>query len=300
MNNHIKEQQVELSHIIHRHCENDGVHFTGIPQLYFIRSSFKSTRIHTIHEPALCIVAQGEKIVVLAQDRYQYDASHYLVVSFDLPISGEIITATPESPYLCLRLDFEQKQIVDLMMNTDQALSKKSNSKPGLFVNQTKAEMFEAVLRLVRLLDTPKDIPVLAPLMIQEILYRLLEDDNSDSIKQIAIVGGHGQKIAQVINRIKQDFTKALSMEELALSINMSSSSLHDHFKRVTKLSPLQYQKQLRLQEARRLILSSETDAATAGFRVGYESPSQFSREYSRLFGQPPMKDLKRYLSAKK
>ncbi|GAF20727.1 transcriptional regulator, AraC family [Bacillus sp. JCM 19047] len=173
---------------------------------------------------------------------------------------------------MCLRLDFEQKQIVDLMMNTDQALSKKSNSKPGLFVNQTKAEMFEAVLRLVRLLDTPKDIPVLAPLMIQEILYRLLEDDNSDSIKQIAIVGGHGQKIAQVINRIKQDFTKALSMEELALSINMSSSSLHDHFKRVTKLSPLQYQKQLRLQEARRLILSSETDAATAGFRVGYES----------------------------
>jgi AraC-like DNA-binding protein len=239
-------------------------------------------------------VAQGTKLVMLAQDGYQYDPAHYLVVSVDLPISGEIIQAIPEYPYLCLRLDFDPKKIFDIIKETDQKSSKKGDSKQGLFVSKKNSFLLDAVLRLVRLLDVPQDIPVLTPLVIREILYRILQDEQGDSVKQIAMIGSHAQRIAKVIHLIKRDFAKPLRIEELALTANISSSSLHHHFKQVTKMTPLQYQKQLRLQEARRLMLSEVADAANAGFQVGYESPSQFSRDYSRMFGLPPISDIKR------
>jgi AraC-like DNA-binding protein len=294
MDNRVMEQQKELAGHIERFCYDDGVHSTAISSLHFIRASHKSEPIHSIHEPALCIVAQGTKLVMLAQDGYQYDPAHYLVVSVNLPISGEIIQATSESPYLCLRLDFDPKQIFDIIKESNQTTSKKGDSQRGLFVSKMNSLLLDAVLRLVRLLDTPEDIPLLAPLVIREILYRILQDEQGDSVKQIAMIGSHAQRIAKVIHLIKQDFAKPLRIEELALTANMSSSSLHHHFKQVTRLSPLQYQKQLRLQEARRLLLSEVADAANAGFQVGYESPSQFSREYSRMFGLPPISDIKR------
>eukprot|EP00130_Batrachochytrium_dendrobatidis_P008298 XP_006683173.1 hypothetical protein BATDEDRAFT_92940 [Batrachochytrium dendrobatidis JAM81] len=234
---------------------------------------------------------------MLAQDSYTYDPAHYLVVSLSLPISGEIIQATPESPYLCLRLDFDPKQIFDIIKESDQTTEEKGDSKRGLYISKMDTFLIDAVLRLVNLLDTPKDIPILAPLVIREILYRILQDEQADPIKKIAMIGSHTQRIAKVINLIKHDFAKPLRIEKLALTANMSSSSLHYHFKQVTRLSPLQYQKQLRLQEARRLMLSKAVDAADAGFQVGYESPSQFSREYSRMFGLPPISDIKRFLS---
>jgi transcriptional regulator GlxA family with amidase domain len=196
---------------------------------------------------------------------------------------------------LCLRLDFDPKQIFDIIKEINQTTSKKGDSQRGLFVSKMNSSLLDAVLRLVRLLDTPGDIPVLAPLVIREILYRILQDEQGDSVKQIAMIGSHTHRIAKVIQLIKQDFAKPLRIEELALTANMSSSSLHHHFKQVTRLSPLQYQKQLRLQEARRLMLSEVADAANAGFQVGYESPSQFSREYSRMFGLPPISDIKRF-----
>ncbi len=168
------------------------------------------------------------------------------------------------------------------------------DSRRGLLVNKTNSLLLDAVLRLVRLLDTPQDIPVLSPLIIREILYRILQDEQGDLISQFAIIGSHAQGIAKAIRLISQDFSKPLRIEELAKEVNMSSSALHNQFKKVTAMSPLQYQKLIRLQEARRLLLSETSEAATVGFQVGYESPSQFSREYARMFGLPPISDVKR------
>ncbi|MEC2056621.1 AraC family transcriptional regulator [Peribacillus psychrosaccharolyticus] len=290
----VMSQQNELAQYIERYCHEDGVHSTTISSLHFIRASHKSAPIHSVHQPALCIVAQGKKLVMLAQDRYQYDPAHYLVISVDLPVSGEIIQAEPENPYLCLRLDFEPKQILDIVMETDSSTNEEGDSQRGLFVSRMNSFLLDAVLRLVRLLDTPDDLPILAPLVIREILYRVLQGEQGDSVRQIAMIGSHAQRIAKVIQLIKQDFAMPLRIEELAFTANMSSSSLHHHFKQVTRLSPLQYQKQLRLQAARHLMFSKAADAADAGFQVGYESPSQFSREYARMFGLPPISDIKR------
>ncbi|MFC4402921.1 AraC family transcriptional regulator [Gracilibacillus xinjiangensis] len=290
------DQQNELAQRIERFCEEDGIHPTAIPSLHFIRASDRSDPIHSIHEPAICIVAQGSKLVMLAQDVYQYDPAHYLVVSIDLPITGEIIEATPDKPYLCLRLDFEPQQIFNIISASEQTFAEKTESKPGLFVNKMQSSLLDPVLRLVQLLDTPEDLAILSPLIIREILYRILQDKQGDSVKQIAVTGGPAQRIGEVIEHIKKDYDKTLRIEELAKTANMSASSLHYHFKKVTRLSPIQYQKQLRLQEARRLMLLGELDAANAGFSVGYESPSQFSREYSRMFGMPPVKDINRII----
>jgi AraC-like DNA-binding protein len=286
--------QKELAQLMEKFCDEDGTHSTAIPSLHFIRASNKTEPLYTIHEPALCIVAQGSKLVMLVQESYHYDPSHYLVVSVDLPISGQVIQATPLSPYLCLRLDLDPNQIFDMIRESDQAESPKQNSQRGLFISKTNSSLLDAVVRLVRLLDNPPDIPVLAPLVIREIFYRILNGEQGNSVKQMAMIGSQAQRITKVIHLIKRDFAEPLRIENLANTVNMSSSSLHHHFKEVTAMSPLQYQKQLRLQEARRLMLSGMADAANAGFQVGYESPSQFSREYSRMFGLPPISDIKR------
>lgn len=287
-------QQKELAQLIDRFTENDGTYPTAIPSLHFIRASKQSEPIHAVHKPALCIVANGSKLVMLAEECYQYDPASYLVVSVDLPISGQIIQATSDSPYLCLRLDFEPNQILDIIRDSNQDWNNKGDSGRGLFINKTKLSLLESVLRLVRLLETPQDIPILAPLVIREIFYRILQDEQGDSLKQFALMGSRAQRIAKVIDLIKNDFVKPLRVEQLALAVNMSPSSLHHHFKDITAMSPLQFQKQIRLQEARRLLLSETMDAADAGFQVGYESPSHFSREYARMFGLPPMSDIKR------
>jgi AraC-like DNA-binding protein len=283
----------ELAKLIEKNSDEDGIHSTAIPSLHFIRSSQPSKPIHSVHEPALCIVAQGTKVVALAQESFQYGRCDYLVVSVDLPITGQVVQATEDSPYLCLRLDFDPGHVFDMISETDKILNKKSNSHRGLYVSKTNSSLLDAVVRLVRLLETPQDIPVLAPLMIREILYRILQGEQGDAVKQIALIGSHAQRIAKVIHVIKSDFAKPLRIEDLAKIANMSSSTFHHHFKEVTGLSPLQYQKQLRLQEARRLLLSGSSEAAEVGFLVGYESPSQFSREYSRMFGLPPISDVK-------
>jgi AraC-like DNA-binding protein len=287
-------QQKELAQLIEHFTGEDGLHSTAIPALRLIRASKQSQPIYAVHTPVLCIVAQGRKLVVLAQERYYYDPSQYLVISVDLPISGQVLQATPACPHLCLLLDFYPEQIFDILKESDPEWRKKGDSQRGLFVSNSKASLLDATIRLVRLLDTPQDIPILAPLIIREILYKILQDEQGDTVKQIAIVSSRVYHIAEVIRLIKQDFAKPLRIDDLAATVNMGISSLHQHFKKVTAMSPLQYQKQLRLHEARRLLLSGTTDAANAGFQVGYESPSQFSREYSRMFGLPPISDMKR------
>jgi AraC-like DNA-binding protein len=286
--------QNELAGYIEKYTGTDGTHATPIPDLSFIRASNESEMIHSIHEPALCIVAQGRKLIMLAQECYFYGPSSYLVVSLELPISGQVIQASPERPYLCLRLDWDRHQIFDLLKSCQETRPKKSDSKKALFVSPMNQALLDAVVRLVRLLDTPEDIPVLAPLITKEILYRILQEEQGQSLKQFAVSGSHAQRIAAAAQLIEQDYNQPLHIAKLSAAVNMSPSSLHHHFKEITAMSPLQYQKQIRLQEARRLLLSETSEAADAGFQVGYESPTQFNREYARMFGLPPIRDIKR------
>jgi len=238
-------------------------------------------------------MAQGSKRVILGDEAFIYDPSCYLVASVDLPVVGEVLEATAERPYLCVMLRLDLKVIASLLLQADLPPPAAAPTR-GLYLTKMSASMAEAVLRLLRLLDTPEDIAALAPLAECEILYRLLKSEEGWRLHQMLTAHSQARRIAKAIKWIKTHFAEPLRVEDVADQASMSPSSFHEHFKAVTAMSPLQYQKQLRLQEARRLLLSETLDAATVGHRVGYESPSQFSREYSRMFGTPPATDSKR------
>ena len=288
-------QVQELAALIARFAPTDGVHDTAIPRLKVVRLSQPSEPMHGLHEPALCIIAQGAKQVILGDQIYRYDAAHCLVVSLDLPVIGQVIEATPEEPYLCVKLELDPAAIGALMLETAPSVEREVAPGPGMVVGTLTPALRDAVIRLTGLLASPADIPVLAPLVEREILYRLLISEQAARLRQIAVAESKLQQVNRAIGWIKRNYRKPFSVEIVAAEARMSPSALHQHFKAVTAMSPLQYQKQLRLQEARRLILANARDAASAGFEVGYESPSQFSREYSRLFGAPPLRDVARF-----
>jgi AraC-like DNA-binding protein len=287
--------RAELAALIDRLTVIDGAHQTAIPRLMLGRASQMQHPVHAIHEPAFCVLAQGSKRVLLGDEVYVYDSSQYLVVAQNLPVSGQVVDATPEAPYLGLRLSFDVKDIAALALELKLGKTlQKQESQRGIFTGELSTALLEPVLRLTKLLESPDDVPALAPLVTREILYRLLKSPDGWRLAQMAMADGHSQRIAQVISVLSQRFQQPLRVEELAQEVHMSVSSLHHHFKEVTAMSPLQFQKQLRLQESRRIMISEHVDAATAGHRVGYESQSQFNREYSRFFGLPPARDVKR------
>lgn len=278
----------------HTNGKEDGVHPTVIDKLEFTRQSYVSALLPDVCEPIVVIIVQGKKSVLLGEETYHYAMSQYLVVSVDLPLSAFVVEATPEQPYLGFKLNLDLRQLCDILAETRSIAKKKENSVKGLFVSNADIPLLDCALRLTRLLDTPQDIPILAPMIIREIYYRLLMGEQGEAVRQIATSGSTMQRIAEAIKLIKGNFTQLMRVEDLARNVSMSASSFHSHFKAVTSMSPLQYQKQLRLLEARRLMLAGDTDASSAAYRVGYESASQFSREYSRLFGAPPMGDIRR------
>jgi len=288
----------ELAALIERFAPTDGVHVTGIPRLMAVRLSQPSEPIHAVHEPALCVIAQGAKQVVLGDQLYRYDAASCLVVSLDLPVIGQVIEASPQQPYLCVKLALDPATIAALILETNPAADKAAAPGRGMALSPVTPALLDAVIRLTALLASPADIPVLAPLAEREILYRLLTGEQAPRLRQIALADSKLQQVNRAIGWIKRNYREAFSIEIVAAEARMSPSALHQHFKAVTAMSPLQYQKQLRLQEARRLILAKAQDAASAGFEVGYDSPSQFSREYSRLFGAPPRRDVARLRAA--
>ncbi len=290
----------ELAALVDRHTHDrgNGVHATQINQLEFIRESDTSATIRGVTEPILAIVVQGEKEALLNEETYWYGIAQYLVVSVDLPLSGRVIEATPAQPYLGFKLSLDPGQLCDIIAQTNSGTDKKENSVRGWFISDAEPPLIDCAIRLTQLLDTPQDIPFLAPMMMREIYYRLLVGEQGEAVRQIATSGSTMQRIAEVIKRIKADFTKPLRVEDLAEQANMSASSFHRHFKAVTSMSPLQYQKQLRLLEARHLMLAASADATHTAYQVGYESTSQFSREYARMFGAPPMKDIERLRTA--
>ncbi|MEO0538521.1 MAG: AraC family transcriptional regulator [Cyanobacteria bacterium P01_A01_bin.123] len=275
----------------HTDGRGNGLHPTAIAQLEFMRDD-ASTTICNVYEPALAIIVQGKKEILLGEETYHYGVAQYLVVSVELPVKGYIVEATPDKPYLGFLLKLSPLQLFDIVAQIQPRTGTKACSCRGLFVSDVDLPLIDCALRLTQLLDTPQDIPFLAPMIIREIYYRLLMGEQGEAIRQIVTSGSHMQRIAGVIELIKADFARSLRVEELAEQANMSASSFHRHFKAVTSMSPLQYQKQLRLLEARRLMLAEDADATHAAYQVGYESPSQFSREYSRMFGAPPIQDI--------
>jgi len=288
----IYNQQHELAKLIERYSEQDGVHPTAIPSLFLIRESMVTEPIARVNETSFCIILQGEKEVWLAEENFRYGPGHYIVASVDLPVTGQVIKASSDNPYLALKLEFTPNQILEVLSESDIRIGKKKNAKRAMFVSKVEPSLLDAVMRLARLLENPKHIAVLAPLFTKEILYWILQGPLGEALEQMAIEGSNGNRIRHIIEHIIHNYDHSFKIQELAEIANMSVASLHRNFKEVTAMSPIQFQKQIRLQEARRMLLADSTDIAYVAFQVGYESQSQFSREYSRMFGLPPREDL--------
>jgi AraC-like DNA-binding protein len=274
-------------------CTDQGEqHVTAVPGLSLFRRDEPTGPISGMYEPSICMVAQGAKRVLLGGDTYVYDAHHYLITSVHLPTVVQIITASREKPYLGLRLKLDQREISQLMVDSNLPPPRAQQSSRGMATGEVTLPLLTAFQRLIDLLTEQQDIAILAPIIQREIIYRLLVGDQGERLRQIASAGSQSHQIARAIDWLKGNFTRPLRIDDLASHVRMSTSTFHHHFRSMTALSPLQFQKQLRLREARRLMLAEQLDAATAAFQVGYESPSQFSREYNRLFGAPPLRDI--------
>jgi AraC-like DNA-binding protein len=288
------ERQQELSARVARLTPFDGTHQSAFPSLALTRGSVPTVCMPTVYQPCLAVVVQGRKRALLNDEVFHYDALNYLVVSVTLPAMGQVLEATPEHPYLSLRLNLDLEEIARLVLELGDRGPAAANADRGLFVARLDEPLLDAVLRMVKLLDTPEDVDVLAPVVQREIYYRLLRGELGSRLADLAQTEGGKHRIVRAIEWLKQHYAAPLRIEELADAVHMSPSALHHRFKAVTAMSPLQYQKHLRLHEARRLMFAGGIESATAGHRVGYESASQFSREYRRLFGAPPRSEIAR------
>lgn len=289
----------KLVNILSRHASRDGVTATVLPRVHLLRSTRATEPIQVLHRPAVCFVAQGRKQTLLGEHVFGYQPSQFLIISAELPVTGQILEASPEKPYLCFRLDLDPLLISGVIQDAWPEGIRDEQPHKGVAISDAPSELLDAVVRLASLLDVDRasDRHVLAPLAEREIIYRLLMGEQAQRMHQIAFAESKLSRINQAIAWIKENYAKALSVEDVAARVNMSTSSFHEHFRTITSMSPLQYQKQIRLQEARRLMLGQALDAATAAFTVGYLSPSQFSREYSRHFGLPPRQDIEKMRS---
>ena len=282
----------ELISLIGRHTPADGDHQTPIPMLSLFRWSSVSTLDCSVTRPSLIIAAQGTKRMILADHPFDYGRDHGLIAAMQLPVMARVTEATPDAPYLCLVYELDLVRIADLMAEMRLPAPRTMPEGKALSLCAVTAPLFDAALRLVRLLDEPEHIPMLAPLVERELLYRLLIGEQGMRLRHLTLGESQTFKIARAIDYLKRNYTQPLRIETLAGEVNMSVSSLHHHFKAATSMSPLQYQKQLRLYEARNIMLRQVSDITSAAYSVGYESPSQFSRDYSRLFGAPPSRAM--------
>lgn len=277
-----------LVEIIDRHTPEDGTYPSTLPGVTLIRASSPTMPMPVIYTPTLCLVAQGTKEARLGETTYRYNAENYLIASVELPVMGSVIEATEERPYLCLQLDLDMAELSELAICYPDPLTEAQDPPTGIMLNKTTPELLDAAVRLASLLDTPHDIDALAPLTLREILYRLLTGPQGNIIRHMAQAESRLNQIARAIIWIRTHFREACRIEQAASVAGMSRSTFHHHFKAVTNISPIAFRTHLRMQEARRLMVSDAVDAASAGFHVGYESPSQFSRDYVRIFGVSP------------
>jgi AraC-like DNA-binding protein len=289
----VQANREELVERLARAIRDDGT-VEPLPGLRLRRASVPTGLAHGVSAPSFCVVAQGSKELLLGNRRYRYDPAHYLIATTALPIASRVAEASPARPYLGLVLRLDPTLIGSVLVEAGHLAPRRQATVMAIDVSPLDAGLLDAVVRLVRLVDAPTEARFLVPLVMREIVYRLLLGAQGGRLQHIAALGGSTYRIAEAIERIRKDFDQPLRIEELAREFGMSVSSFHHHFRALTAMSPLQFQKQLRLQEARRLMLSEGLDAASAGYRVGYSNASHFTREYRRLFGAPPMRDIER------
>jgi AraC-like DNA-binding protein len=277
-----------LSQYMDANGGGDGLFITPIAGLGLMRASTESLPNPMIYRPALCVVAQGAKSIMLGEEVLEHREMQSLVVSVELPAIGKVIRASADQPFLAISLEFDAGVIRQVMDQLDDPPKPNVDSSLGAYVDHLDGPLADCVLRLIRLLGTPKAIPVIYPLLMREIYFWLLTGTNGDKVCAIALPNSHAQRVTEAIYLLRDDFTRSIRIEELAAAAKMSTSSFHQHFKTLTSMTPLQYQKHLRLLEARRLMLTEDANVMRAAYHVGYESPSQFSREYTRMFGMSP------------
>ena len=289
----MRADQEELAERIARATPSEGT-VEVQPGLHFRRCSRPTERLHSFTKPSFCVIAQGSKELVVGDDHFRYDPAHYMISTVELPMIGQIVEASPERPYLGFWLVLEPSVVTSVMVESGAVQRGDGSGLKSVDVSALDGNLLDATLRLVRLVDAPAEYRVLAPLVIREIVYRLLTGAQAGRLRHLATFGGHAHRMVRAVEKFRMNFNKPLRIEEVARELGMSVSGFHAHFRAVTAMSPLQFQKQLRLQEARRLMLSEDLDAAEAGYRVGYDDASHFNREYKRHFGEPPMRDVGR------
>ena len=265
---------------------------TSIPNFSVFRANEPTQTSSLVYVPSVCVVVQGEKHIVLGEDSFTYNSERFLLAAIDLPTIVQITEASHEKPFLGMKLNLDQRELSNLMIENRLPVPKPHQTSRGMATGGMSQQLLEAFKRLLDLLGQPEDIPVMAPLIQREIYYRLLTGEQGTRLRQMVSAGTQSSQIGQAIQWLRTNFSLPLRIEDLAAQASMSKSTFHQHFRELTAMSPLQYQKNLRLNEARRLMLLEHMDASSAAFQVGYESPSQFSREYSRLFGAPPSRDI--------
>jgi AraC-like DNA-binding protein len=294
---HAQTHKQELVERVTRVIRDDG-RVEALPGLFLNRSSIPTKPAHGVSEPSFCVIAQGSKEIFVGKERYQYDPDHYLLTTVELPVVSQVLEASKERPYLGVRVQLDPTIVGAVLVEANLPIQPEHGDVKAVDTSRLDASLLDAVVRLVRLLDSPTEARVLAPLVIREIIARLLLGAQGARLRHIAVLGGYTHHIAKAVDLLRQDFTAPLRMERIAQALGMSVSGFHHQFKAVTALSPLQYQKRLRLQEARRLMLGERLDAASAGSRVGYDDAAHFNREYKSLFGLPPMRDVERLREA--
>ena len=289
----LQASREELVERIGRTMRQDGS-AQPLPGLHLYRHSLPLEQVYSLIEPSVCVVAQGSKEFLLGKSRYRYDPFHYLLVTVDLPYVGQVLEASKERPFLSLRLDLAPTLVGEILVEAGHVSPQDVASVRAISVSPVDGHLLDVMVRVARLLDAPDEARVLLPLLTREIIYRLLKGEQGARLRHLAILRGYSPHIARAIERLRHDLDQPLRIEQLARELGMSVSGLQHHFKAVTALSPSQFQKRLRLQEARRLMLGENIDAKVAAYRVGYQDASHFNREYKSLFGVSPIRDVHR------
>ena len=276
------------------YCNGEGIHPTPLQEFTVVMRDKKNVATPGMYKPEVCFVLQGEKEVWFGNKLYRYNPTSYLVSCVDVPAIAQVVTASSRQPFVCLKLELQPSVVYEILQETAPAELQGHGSEAGFYVEKVTVELADAFARLLKTLKNRNDLKVLTPSIIREIHYRLMSSRFGAKVRQLGVVGSKMQRISKVVEQLRKDYATPLRIAELARMANMSPSAFHSHFRQVTSMSPLQYQKHIRLQEARRMLSIETIDAASVAYQVGYESPSQFSREYRRLFGQSPMHDVDR------
>ena len=289
----LAQSLMELGSKIGNSLGGSGERATEVPGLMLYRCTAPTVPSPCTYEPSLLLIAQGRKRVDLGSTNYVFGPSRFLLTSLELPVVSQVITASEDAPYLAFFLKLDISTVRDILNTEEVHVPETSSGARGMAIGETTVELVNACSRLMDLLDAPQDIPFFGKLIQREIIYRLLQGTQGQRLRAMATLGDQSHRTAKAVAWLRANYQKPLRVEQLATVAGMSRSTLHHHFRSLTAMSPLQFQKQLRLRAARQQMLTNDLDAASAAFEVGYESASQFNREYRRFFGQPPIRDIK-------